>query len=186
MKEILARIRAAWANLADRERLLVGLAGGALLLTFLYLGLVLPILSQGKNLAERRLSAEQQLQVMRRLRVEYDEVSTRLDAVEERIRTGTRGNLRTALENMAQQAGVKIESMENQGAPADDRYTETRVELGLKGVTLPQLVSYLHRIETSRQVLTVKSLRIRTKGSRSGEPQDLLDATFTVSSFEPI
>jgi hypothetical protein len=42
-------------------------------------------------------------------------------------------------------------------------------------------VNYLHRIEVSPQVLSVKSLRIRT---RSDKPE-MLDVTFTVSSFEP-
>ena len=67
-------------------------------------------------------------------------------------------------------------------APTNDRYRETRVEVGLKGVTLPQTVSYLHAIESSRDLLTVKSLRIRT---RSDKPE-LLDVVFTVSSFERI
>jgi len=72
--------------------------------------------------------------------------------------------------------------MEPQPAPSNDRYRETKVEVGLKGVTLPQTVSYLHQIESERQLLTVKSLRIRT---RTDKPE-LLDVTFTVSSFERI
>jgi hypothetical protein len=43
-------------------------------------------------------------------------------------------------------------------------------------------VTYLHQIETAPQVLSVKSLRIRT---RQDKPE-LLDVTFTVSSFEPL
>jgi hypothetical protein len=43
-------------------------------------------------------------------------------------------------------------------------------------------VTYLHQIEDTPQVLSVKSLRIRSRPDRSG----LLDVNFTVSSFEPL
>ena len=72
-------------------------------------------------------------------------------------------NLRTTLESLASQASVKVESMEPQTAPANDAYRETKVEVSLAGVTLPQTVNYLHQIEVAPQVLSVKSLRIRTR-----------------------
>jgi hypothetical protein len=78
---------------------------------------------------------------------------------------------------------VKVESMEPQAAPAQDRYKETKVQVVLKQVTLAQAVSFLHGIESAPQLLSVKSLRIRT---RSEQKEDLLDVTFTVSSFEVI
>ena len=71
--------------------------------------------------------------------------------------------------------------MEPQAAPANDRYRETKVQVVLKQVTLAQAVSFLHGIEAAPQLLSVKSLRIRT---RSEQKEDLLDVTFTVSSFE--
>jgi type II secretory pathway component PulM len=71
--------------------------------------------------------------------------------------------------------------MEPRTTPASDAYRETKVQVGLKGVTLAQLVNYLHRIDSAEQVLSIKSLRIRT---RKDKPE-LLDVTFTVSSFEP-
>ena len=43
-------------------------------------------------------------------------------------------------------------------------------------------MSYLNQIESSEQVLSVKSLRIRT---RKDKPS-FLDVTFTVSTFEPL
>ena len=58
---------------------------------------------------------------------------------------------------------------------------ETRVQVELKNLSLAQLAGYLDRIETAPQLLSIKSLRIR---SRADKPE-LLDATVTVSSFEP-
>jgi hypothetical protein len=72
--------------------------------------------------------------------------------------------------------------MEPQTSLSSERYRETKVEVVLKSVTLGQAVNYLHQIESAEQVLSVKSLRIRTRRDDS----KLLDVTFTVSSFEPL
>ena len=72
--------------------------------------------------------------------------------------------------------------MEPRTSPASDAYRETKVRSALENVTLAQPVNYLHEIERAPQVLSVKSLRIRT---RKDKPE-LLDVTFTVSSFEPV
>jgi hypothetical protein len=109
-------------------------------------------------------------------------VEARLAGVEQRIRSEAKGNLRTTLETLASKATVKVESMEPQASPASDAYRETKVEVALGGVTLPQTVNYLFQIETAPLVLSVKSLRIRTRPDKP----DLLDVTFTVSSFEPL
>ena len=182
MKQLLQRLRAAFGNLAPRERLLVSIVGVLLAITVLWLGVVRPVLAAGSRVEQRVVLAEQQLEVMKRLRREFDDVNHRLTNVEERIGKGPRGNLRTTLETLARRAGVTIESMEPQASPANDRYRETKVEVGLKQVSLPQTVRYLHEIESTEEVLSVKALRIRT---RTDKPE-LLDVTFTVSSFEPL
>jgi type II secretory pathway component PulM len=178
----IARLRTAFARLEPRERLLVGSAGGLLALALLYAAVVSPLLSLVSNTGTRRDTAEQELRVMLRLQRDYQEVQQRLADVERRIQGGPRGNLRTTLESMARAAQVKVESMEPQASPAHESYRETKVAVGLKGVTLAQTVTYLHQIEDAPQVLSVKSLRIRNRPDESG----LLDVNFTVSSFEPL
>lgn len=186
MKQLLQRLLAAWASLAPRERLLVGTVGGLVAFAILWFGLVVPVLGAGDRAEERVAVAEQRLQVMKRLRREYDEVSQRLASVEERIRKGGRGNLRTNLERLAKQANVKIESMEPQASPANESYREAKVEVTLKQVGLNESVRYLHEIESAQQVLSVKALRMRSRSGNTGQPgANLLDVTFTVSSFQP-
>jgi type II secretory pathway component PulM len=180
VNEWITRIRTAFFELAPRERLLVGSAGGLLALALLYGLIVSPVLGLLSNAGTRRDTAEQELRIMTRLRREYDEVQQRLADVEQRIEKSTQGNLRTSLESLARRAEVKVESMEPQASPANDVYRETKVAVGLKGVSLAQTVTYLHQIEDAPQVLSVKSLRIRNRPDGSG----LLDVTFTVSSFE--
>ena len=50
----------------------------------------------------------------------------------------------------------------------------------LKGTTLEQVVRLLHKIESARLHLIVRSLRITTRGKKS----QVLDVSFSVSSFE--
>ena len=181
MRSWLARLRTFFANLSARERMLVSCVG-ILAAGMVALLVVFQLLALGDRLDARRAAAEQQLEVMARLRREFDDLNARLRSVEERIQGSPRGNLRTTLESLAQRAQVKVESMEPQASPTHDRYRETKVEVDLREVTLAQAVSYLHEIEQTPHPLSVKALRMRTRQ----EKPELLDVTFTVSSFEPL
>jgi type II secretory pathway component PulM len=182
MRDLWNRLRAFFDNLSPRERILTSAVGGLAALGLIYFGVVAPLLATSQNVERRLQVAEQQLDAMTRLRREFDDVDRRLTAVEQRIQGGSRGNLLTTLETLARQASVNVESMEPQATPANDRYRETKMELALSGVSLTQTVEYLHQIESAKQVLSVKSLRIR---ARLDKPE-LLDVSFTVSSFEPL
>ena len=182
MKRWLQRISGFVSNLAPRERVLVGAAGAVLAAALVFLAVIQPIRGAAQRAQDRVVAAEHQLELMQRLRRDFDEVSQRLSAVEQRIQSGPKGNLRTTLETLAQTAGVKIESMEPQASPSNDQYRETKVDVVLKEVSLAQTVGYLHAIESTDQVLSVKGLRIRTRSDRPG----LLDVNFNVSSFEPL
>jgi type II secretory pathway component PulM len=182
MKKLWSRLRAAFDDLSDRERILVSVVGVLFVVLVFYFGIIRSSLGFRSDAQRRLTQAEQQLVVMSRLRREFDDVNERLTSVEQRIQNTARGNLRTTLESLASASQVKVESMEPQATPSNNRYRETKVEVALKQVTLQQTVSYLHQIETSDEVLSVKSLRMRT---RQDSP-DFLDVTFTVSIFEPI
>jgi type II secretory pathway component PulM len=182
VRDLLARLMIAFGALAPRERLLVGAAGGLVLLALAYALIVNPILGAIERSGQRRATADQELALVNRLADEYRDVKQRLSAVEDRIRSSPAGNLRTTLETLASEAKIPVESMEPQASPANEAYRETKVEVGLKSVDLGAMVSYLHQIESSPQVLSVKSLRIRMRPDQS----NLLDVTFTVSSFEPL
>jgi type II secretory pathway component PulM len=182
MKKLWMRLRTAFDDLSDRERILVSIVGILFVLLVIYFGVIQVSLGLRGDAEYRLAQAEQQLKIMSRLRGEFDDVNDRLTSVEQRIQVSTRGNLRTTLESLAQASRVKVESMEPQATPSNDRYRETKVEVELKEVTLQQAVSYLHQIESSEQVLSVKSLRMRTRNDQAS----FLDVTFTVSTFEPL
>ena len=181
MSELLGRVRDFLANLSPRERLLLGGVAGLFALLVVYAALVRPVLALRGRAAARVETAEQDIAAMTRLRAEYDEVNGRLAAVEQRIAQGPSGNIFTTLESLAKQSAIAVDSMEPQAPQAGTRYRETKVQVVLKGVTLAQMVSYLQGIESAPQLLSIKSLRVHTRADKP----DLLDVTFTVSSFEP-
>jgi len=182
MDELLGRLRAQIQALTLRERLLLAAVGALAVLSLLYFAGIAPVLAARQQARARAAGAEQELELVRRLHAEYASASGALAGIETRIQQGPSSNLLTTLETLARSSSVKIESMEPQAAGASDRYRETRVQLVLKGVTLSQTVGYLQQIEAAPQPLTIRNLRLRT---RSDNPE-LLDVTFTVSSFEAV
>ncbi len=184
MRELWTRLRAAFADLTLREQILVALSAGLVATTALYFALVAPLMAAGSRGRQETEAAEIQLAEMWRLRQDLDAIQGQLSAVERRIERGPRGNIFTTLESLASASAVenKVHSMERRQATSSDRYRETRVEVDMRGITLAQLVGYLQRIEAAPQPLSVKGLHVTTRA----DPPELLDATFSVSSFEPL
>lgn len=182
MSGLWTRLREFLEGLAPREQLLLAMAGGLIALAVVVFGIVQPILGISSSARQRLESAEQELRAVQELRLRYDEVSGRLSSVEAQIRGGPRGEIFTTLEKLARDSAVEVDSMEPRTSPASEDYRETKVQVALKAVTLAQAVTYLHKIESTPQPLSIKSLRLRTRADKP----ELLDVTFTVSSFEPI
>jgi len=190
MSELLGRIQVLWDGLAPRERMLVGLAGGAIAIMILFFGLVMPVVAATENAASNAENAQQQLTMMQRMRRDWDGLHLRLGAVESQIEANRDGqNLLTLLESLAARAGVKPTSMEKRQSGKSERYEETKVEVSLKGISLQQAVQYLASIESAAQPLSIKSLRLKRRPGRATatdkKPADLIDVTFSVSAFKP-
>lgn len=191
MKDLLGRILVVWEGLAPREQILVAIAGGGLSLVLIYFVIVSPIRGATENARESATLAERELLMMHRMKRDWDGLHGRLDQIETRIHGDRqRQNLLTLLESLAARAGVKPTSMEKRQSGESERYEETKVEVSLKNVTLKQAVDYLSSIERAQQPLSVKSLRVKRRPSRSkgkdDQPRELIDVTFSVSAFKPL
>ncbi len=190
MSELLGRVQVLWDGLAPRERILVGIAGGALAILLLLFGVVMPVLAATDHAMSNAENAERQLAMMQRMRRDWDVLDLRLNVVESKIQASRdEQNLLTLLASLATRAGVKPTSMEKRQSGESERYEETKVEVSLKSVTLQQAVNYLASIESAQQPLSVKSLRIKRRPGRARKPNenaaDLIDVTFSVSAFKP-
>ena len=101
MKDLWGRLRVAFDDLSIRERILVSVVGGLLAVVIVYFGVVRSTMGMRSDTEQRLTQAQQQLDVMTRLRREFEDVNGRLTRVEAKIRTGPKGNLRTTLESLA-------------------------------------------------------------------------------------
>ncbi|MBM4384017.1 MAG: type II secretion system protein M [Deltaproteobacteria bacterium] len=180
MSEWLNRFRAWFEGLGRREKLLVSAAGGLTLLSLVWVFGVQTLIDARASSRLRASNAEQQLAAVRELKLRFDEVNGRLAGVEQRIAGGPQGNLLATLQDLAQQSAVKVDSIEPRTSPATPPYRETKLQVTLANASLPQVISFLHKIESAPQVLSVKSLKIRTRADQPG----MLEVSFTVSSFE--
>jgi general secretion pathway protein M len=169
-------------DLQPRERLIVAVAAGLTAFVLAYFALFIPLTHLMDWSQERASRGEQSLRTADHLLKKYDMVYADLAAVEEAIQSGERGNLLTTLENLSKSSAISVHSMKPQAGAKDEAYTETRVKVDLKGITLSQLIQYLHEIESSPQHITIKTLSIRTLSKNPGK----LDASFSVSSFDAV
>ena len=180
LRERLVTVTAWWLERSLREQVLIGAAAVGVLLILFWATLLAPALARVDTAHERVDATAHQLEIATRLQDELAQVEARLGHVEERLRNGPRGELFTILETLANQSEIQVTSVEPQVTSADGHYQESVVEVVLTDVSLAQAVSFLHRIETAAQLLSVKRLRLRSRS----DPNARLDITFTVSSFE--
>jgi Tfp pilus assembly protein PilO len=183
VRDLLDRIRAFISQRTLRERWLVILVVcvfGFLIVHGLW---VRPLQKQAAELDQEIESLEEQIGFSSRLVRNVRQLQAELAQVERLITSAEKSDLLSLLESLATQAGLtqeQIDSVTPKPASPNPRYPEVRVEVRLKGATLGQTVDFLYRIQTASQHLIVRSLRITTRGKE----QQVLDVSFSVSSFE--
>ena len=163
-----------------REQALLAGAAFAAALVLLQLAVVNPLRARLEETREQAERASRDLEQVVVLAPELQRIQLQLAAVEQRIQPGAQTNLLQLLGQLAQDANVKVESIRQKAGSRNDRFPETRAEVELRGATLAQAVQFLYKIETAPLYLIVRSLSIRA----SGGTEQLLDVTFSVSSFQ--
>jgi general secretion pathway protein M len=171
-------------KLNRREKISVG-AGAAALFIFLLLELVVFPLSGKSNRLSRTLAVrQQQLEQIRLLQAEYRQTAAKAEQEQRFIKLRPRGfTLFSFLEMLAGQTGVKshIAYMKpTSTTKKNSRYRLSTVEMKLQQITMSQLLSYLHAVETSRDMIAIKRLSI----SKDEQKADLINTIFQVETLE--
>lgn len=169
-------------NLQQRERILVICATLAVLGTLVFVLLIDPLLQRSALLDRQIVSATRQLADMQSLQRDY----ARQQSVVERINVQLQQQQKnfamfSRLEELAGQTGIrdKILYMKPTVSPPNDIYNEESVEIKMEGVTLEQLIRYLHQIESSPQLLKIKRLYLKPRLDN----RQILSVIFRVSVF---
>jgi len=174
-------ILAYYQRLSPRERLLVGLAGGALLVIALYTLLWEP-LEEGRLALARRIAVKNaELQEMQHMREVYLDLLNQFELRQKIIdKADPKFSLFPHIEaTVGQVVGrEKITSMNPQNKElGGGAYREESVEIKLTGITLEQLTDLMYKIEKSPQPLRFTRMQVK---KRVREPSTF-DLTATVS-----
>jgi type II secretory pathway component PulM len=169
-------------RMSSRERLMVAIAASVLVLFILYMAMVNPFLSRISKYHNQIEIQKTRLQEIVELRQEYQALRQKLQSHEQKmVGRGDEFSLPTFLENAAQNAGFKIESLEQAGAaPSTGPYKESSVQLRFNRISYPQLLDFLESIENADYYINVKKINIK---ARFDNP-DYLNVSMVVSLFQ--
>lgn len=177
---------AAYQRLSPRERMLVALAGGALLVVALYTLLWEPLDDGRLQLARRIQVKRTELQEMQHMREVYLNLLNQFELRQKIIdKADPKFSLFPHIEaTVGQVVGrEKITSMNPQNKElGGGAYREESVEIKLTGVTLEQLEDLMYRIEKSDQPLRLTRMQVK---KRPREPSTF-DVTATVSMLRAL
>ncbi len=135
-----------------------------------------------KRLEQDIARKQEQLARVLDVRVEHENLKTRIAAREEELKRNPDFNLTSFLEREANTVGfTQPVNIQSKGDVANDGFREITADVKIRKADLPKIVDYLHRIETAPHRLTVKELRIRTTFGSKSE----LDADLEVSHLAP-
>jgi general secretion pathway protein M len=168
-------------NLQRRERLFV-VGAGALLVLFLIFKLTIdPMLKRSADLDRQLVTARRQLGELRTMQQEYQRQKSVVASINSQLKKQPNFAIFSHLEELAGQTGIrnKIVHMKPTVSAPNDVYNEESVEVKMEGVTLAQLVQYLHQVENSPQLLKIKRLEMKPRFDN----RQILTAIFRVSAF---
>jgi general secretion pathway protein M len=170
-----------WRNLQPRERLFLGGAGATLVLFLIFKLTIDPLFKHSADLDRQIVTARRQLVELRTMQQEYQRQKTVVDSINSQLKRQPNFAIFSRLEELAGQTGIrnKILHMKPMVSPPSEVYNEESVEIKMEGVTLEQLVRYLHQVENSPQLLKIKKLEIKPRPDN----RQILTATFRVSAF---
>lgn len=167
----------AWQRLSSRERLLAGLACGALLLVVLRYGVVAPYLVYTAQLEERIERDVQRLAKMQRQRDRAAEVQQRMRTLEKQFAaaydqlvpgetpTLAAARLQERVQTFADRSGLTLVTTQVMREKSLGSLRKTRVQMTFRGDT-PAVADFLARVEYEDWLLSVSRLDIATSRRR--------------------
>lgn len=172
------------ANLNKREKMAVSAAAAAIVIFVVLQFFVFPLFEKNDRLSRTLATRQQELQEIRMLQAEYRQTTQKADQWQRHKKQRPRGwTLFSFLETLAGKTDVKkhIAYMRpTTNAQKDSPYRLSMVEMKLQDITMAQLLAYLHGVETSRYMISIKRLSI-SKGEKKA---DLINTVFQAETLE--
>ena len=171
-------------QLTQRERYAIYAASVLICLFVLMQFIVFPFFDRRERVARAIEVKTKILEDMLILKSEYDAINKKTESAKGRFaKKKTGSTLFSFLDKLAGEAGIKenIAYMKpSTSAQKNSQYRISTVELKLQNIILKQLVSYLHKVETSNNMVRVKRLSI----SKTGKDVGFINAVLQVETVE--
>lgn len=171
-------------NLNKREKIAVAAAAAAISIFVVLQFMVFPLFEKNDQLSRSLVSRQEDLQKIRELQAEYRQTAQEANQAQQFLNRRRRGfTLFSFLETLAGRTNVKsnIAYMRPTITPQKDSpYRLSLVEMKLQDITMAQLLAYLHGIETSQEMISIKRLSI----SKGEQKSDLITTVFQVETLE--
>ncbi|MEE8400048.1 MAG: hypothetical protein V3S89_13640 [Desulfobacterales bacterium] len=146
-------------------------------------GLIISPLIDAHDVRTRTLAAKTKIRNdIINMKAEYEAIEQRTSASTSRF-SGRRANftLFSFLDNLAGDAKIKEHITQMKPSifkPKDSPYRISRVEMKLQSITMEQLTTYLHKVETAKEMVFVRRLSV----SRDSKQQGFINAILQVET----
>lgn len=177
-------------KLNKRERIAVSAAVVAVLAFIVFQFVVIPYREKQDRMARALRSKTEALAEMKALKAEYDALTEKARMSKVKFARRDQGfTLFSFLDRLASETGVKDHITYMKPSKVDDKDTPYRislVEMKLQDITMKQLTPYLHKVETSPNVIFIRRMSI-TRTERDDDDAaagGLIDAVLQVETYE--
>ena len=171
-------------KLTKREKYTIYALSGAILLFILVQFIVFPTIDKRKRLKRTLQVKENLLLEMINLKSDYDAVEKRTNLAKASFENREKDfTLFSFLDRLTGKAKIKeyVTYMKpSTTVQKNTLYKISQVEMKFKGLTLEQLTTYLHMVETSKNMVSIERLSI----SKTGKQEGFVDAVLQVETVE--
>lgn len=171
-------------KLTKRERYSILAASSAIVFFIVLQWVVLPAFDRRERLEKTLRVKEKILQEMIALKSEYQAIRQKSDVSKSYLSKREKGfTLFSFLDRLSGNAGIKehITYMKpSTTIQKDGLHKISRVEMKLQELTLRQLTTYLHMVETSKNMVKIVRLSISKAGTQAG----YINVVLQVETFE--
>ena len=171
-------------KLTRREKYSIYALSGAICLFVLLQFIIFPSFDKRKSLKRVLQAKSDMLEEMTALKSEYNTIKKRTELSKLRFEKREKGfTLFSFLDKLTGKSGIKnhvIYMKPSTSVQKNSPFKISQVEMKLQGLTLKQLTSYLHMVETSKNMVNIKRLSI----SKTGKQEGFIDAVLQVETAE--
>ena len=171
-------------KLARREKYSIYALSGVICLFVVFQFIVFPFLDKKEHLKRTLRAKTDILEKMTALQSEYNTIKKRTELSKSNFAKRDTGfTLFSFLDKLTGKAGIKnhVTYMKpSTSVQKNSPFKISQVEMKLQGLTLQQLTSYLHMVETSKNMVNIKRLSI----SKTGKLENLIEAVLQVETAE--